>query len=378
MTARALLATRHGSLTPGIEAVVSALGYEVADVLIADGPEDNQYHLPPGLVEELPNRIAETGAEYLAIDGVAHVGQMVDLQTALPSVTIRDRRGVVAERLAGGDNPAAAARLALRERQIELRRARRDQRGRSTAGPSGTSGTVSQLERACERQAETLANEQESLRRRVTDAYDGIGTHVVVVGQITAPTTTCWEALTGAQGDDGPLRPATPTTALTEIGPHAVAVTDTPGSIVGESEWLAEVMPGTAAAIERADILLAVGRPADGEIDALLPVGEFEGAVVQCPEPANVGEGTDSDGRSDWREQISEAIRAALPTTQVAISLPYSDEGHALVSTLHEETTVERVSYEDEIRLLVEMPDSAVEKLGRRIQELDGEWIEEN
>lgn len=378
MAARALLATRNGALTPGVEAVVSALGYEVVDVLATDDSEDNQYGLPPGLVEELRIRIAETGAEYLAIDGRAHEGQRVDLDTALPSVTIRDRRDVIAERLASGDNPAAAAQLALRERQIELRRARRDQREQSTTGPSGTSGTVSELDQACERQAVTLANEQETLRRRIIESYEGIDTHVVVVGQITAPTTTCWEALTGAKGEDGPLRPATPTTALTEIGPHAVAVTDTPGSIVGESEWLAEVMPGTAAAIDRADILLTVGLSADRDIDALLPGDGFEGAVVHCPEPAGVGDGSDPDGTGDWGEQIDETIRAALPTTRVAVALPYSDEGHALVSTLHEETAVETVSYEGEIRLQVEIPDAAVETLGRRIEAVDGEWIEEN
>lgn len=376
MATRALLATRNGSLTPGFEAVVSALGYEVVDVLATDGPEDNQYYLPPGLLEELRNRIAETGAEYLAIDGRAHAGQMVDLETTLPSVTIRDRRGVVAERLASGDNPAAAARLALRERRIELRRARRDQREQSTTGPSGTSGTVSELEESCERQAVSLADEQETLRKRIIESYEGIDTHVVIVGQITTPTTTCWGTLIGEQREDGPLRPATPRTAVVDIGPHAVAVTDTPGSTVGESEWLAEVMPGTVAAIDRADILLAVGLSADIEIDALLPVDEFEGTVVQCPEPADTG-GV-SDQSNDWGAQITAAIRAELPTTRVAAALPYSDEAQALVSTLHEETTVESVSYGDEIRLLVEMPDSAVERLGRRIEQVDGEWIEEN
>ncbi|WP_336325871.1 hypothetical protein [Halovenus sp. HT40] len=376
MAARALLATRNGPLTPGFEAVVSALGYEVVDVLATDGPEDNQYYLPPGLVEKLRSRIAGTGAEYLAIDGIAHEGQIVDLDTAFPSVTIRDRRDVVAERLASGDNPAAEAQLALRERQIELRRARRDQREQSTTGPSGTSGTVSELDGACKRQAMTLANQQKTQRRRIIESYEGTDTHVAVVGQITAPTTTCWEALTGEQGESGPLRPATPTTALTEIGSHAVAVTDTPGSIAGESERLAEVMPGTAAAIDRADILLVVSWSADRDIDALLSVDEFQGAVVQCPEPADAG-GV-SDRPSDWGEQISDAIRAALPTTRIGVALPYSDEGHALVSTLHEETTVETIWYEDEIRLLVEMPDSAVETLGRRIEAVDGEWIEEN
>lgn len=377
MPAQALLATRSGSLTPGFEAVISALGYEVVDVLATDGPEDNQYYLPPGLVEELPNRITEKGAEYLAIDGSAHAGQIVDLETALPSVTIRDRRDVVAERLASGDNPAAEAQLALRERRIELRRARRDQREQSTTGPSGTSGTVSELDQACTRQAVTLANEQENQRRRIIDSYEGIDTHVVIVGQLTAPTTTYWEILTGEQGEGALLRPATPATALTEIGPHVVAVTDTPGSIAGESERLAEVLPGTAAAIDRADILLTVGWSEDRDVDALLPVDEFEGAVVHCPEPADaVGDG--SDRPSDWGEQIGEAIRAQLPTTRIAVALPYSDEGHALVSTLHEETTVESVNYEDEIRLLVEMSESAVETFCRRIEAVDGEWIEEN
>lgn len=365
MAPKALVASREGAVAAGFEAVVSALGYEVTDVLTTDQAENNQYHLPPGLVERLRDRIAETEAEYIALDGIAHAGQMVDLGTALQAVTIRDRRGVTWERLAEGENPAAAARLALRERRIERRRAQRDQRAESTTGPSGTSGVVSELDQACERHAEMLNEQQAAQRRRATESYEGVDAHVTVVGPVSAPTTECWEAITGQVGETGPLRPATPTTALAEIGPHTVAVTDTPGLVAGENDWFADAVPGTVAAIERANVLLVVGGSA-----------EFDGVVVQCSELEEAS-GSEPDRLDDWREQVIAEIQAQLPTARLAVALPYTDEGHALVSTLHEEATVESVRYDEEIRLMIEIPESTIKRFGRQIERADGEWLEE-
>ena len=371
MTARAVLASRNGSTSEGFEAVVSALGYEIADVLVADRAEDNEYHLPPGMVETLQTTIAEAGAEYLAIGGVVHEGQMVDLELALPSVQIRDRRGVVWERLAEGGNSAAQARLALQERRIERRMARHEQRSESTTGPSGTSGTVADRDRACTQQAQTLADEQAAVRQRITESYDHIETHITVVGPLTAPTTDCWAAITGEAVESGPLRPAIPKTALAEIGPHSVGVTVTPGLPLGEAEWVADAVPGTVAAIERAEVLLAV-ECADESV-SLLPDGKFDGTIIECPAPEDP---TNPEQRDDWGTRLSAEIQSELPTIELAVSLPYSDEGHAMVSTLHEHAAVETVNYDETIQLVVESPASAAESLGRQIKASGGDYLE--
>lgn len=370
MTARALLASRAGPVTSEFAEIVSQLGYTAEDSLVTDSPEDNQYHLPPGLVETLRECSSEKGVEFLAIDGIAHAGQMVDLNTALPSMTIRDRRGVILERLAGGGNAAAAARLALRDRRVARRRARRDQRSGSAAGPSGTSGAVSELERACEQQIETLQSEQDTLRQRVSNSYDGIGTHVTIVGTMSAPTTEYWEALTGEQGGGGPLRPASPTTAVTEIGPHTVAVTDIPGLTAGENEWFVDAVPGTVAAIDRSDILLVVESTDD--IDRLLPTDGFDGAITRWSGPKEPAKEIGLDRPGNWSEQLVAEIQPLLPTTRLAVTLPSTDAGHGMVSTLHEETTVETIEYGDEIRLKIEMPDAAVEQLSQQIKQVGG------
>jgi 50S ribosomal subunit-associated GTPase HflX len=260
MSERALVASRAGTVRPWLEPAVAALGHEVVGTLVVDAPEHGEYHLPPGLVERLADRIEATDSGYLAIDGHVHPGQAADLLAALPPVVLRDRRGVAYERLAAGGNGAAATLLERQERRTERRQAANQSREAATEGPTGTAGRVEELERRCQRLDERLAERQAAAREAVETGYAVVDARVVLLGPPTAPTTPLWAELTGAEPrDGGPLAPAEPVTATARIGPHEVAVTDTPGAVEELPEWFAGSVPGTVAALERADVVVLVG-----------------------------------------------------------------------------------------------------------------------
>lgn len=366
MAEQALLATRTGSLTPGLKPIVSALGYTVTDTFSADSPEDNQYYLPPELVEKLADELTAAEHQYLAVDGFLHEGQLVDLADALGQVTIRDRRDVVFERLAGGGNETAEICLELRQRRIERRRAIRAQRSDAVSGPSGTSGTVSELDAECERLEKRRAEQQDKTRRQIDQSYGGVDAHVVVIGTITDPTSECWAELADSAGSDGPLRPATPATAVIDLASYELAVTETPGLIDSEAEWFVEAIPGTVAAVERADVVIAVGETDRDAVATLAP--EFDGTILQSQRPNASGE-TETESRG---EQLRDDMRAVLPTARLTVSLPTTDDAQSLVSWLYERATVEEIEYGNEISLVIEAPGPAVEAIRRRIEEAGG------
>ncbi|MXR51150.1 hypothetical protein GRX03_05955 [Halovenus sp. WSH3] len=358
MAERALLATREGSLTPGFERIVSASS-EVVESLVRDRPADNRYHLPPGLVESLSERIEQDDITRVAVDGIAHEGQMVDLTSALPDVTVRDRRGVVWERLSEGGNPVAAARLTLRDNRIDRRRARRRRRDQQTTAPAGEDGAVAEAERACDRAAERLTQRQETQRRQISESYTGVDAYVTVLSSVPE-SADCWAGLTGEAESTGPLRPATPTTATTTVGPHELAVTDTPGLFAGGPEWLRTATPGTMAAVERADVVLTVG-----DVGGLPGQSDFDGTRLRVP----------SRGFDDPPEELRARLRSVLPTSELAVRLPYTDDGQAVLSWLYDRTSVRELEYGEDIYVRVECPETATESVERRVQQVGGSSV---
>lgn len=358
-TVTTILATRHGSVRPAVTATVEACGFSVADVLATEADEDNQYGLPPGLVDELADSVADTEVERVVVDGLLHPGQHYDLRDRLPPVALLDRRDCYYEHLADGGNEAAEIARDLRRKRLERRAAKRRQREGATDGPTGESGTVSALEHACDQLETDLEDCQNRRRRQVERSYEGVDAHAVVVGPVDAAPTEVWAALTGENTERPVLGPATPRTAVLEAGPHELAVTDTPGLVAGQPEWFTAAVPGTIAAVGRADVLVV----ADGDRSLTLAETDFDGTVLQTQPP---GDGA----RTEWRDELTAEIQRALPTVALTITLPYGAE--SLVSTLYDETSVETIEYGEEITAVVAVPASQADGIERRVETAGG------
>lgn len=370
MTDTAFLASRTGPVTGWFEATVAALGYEPTPALTADGPEHGRYNLPPGLVDRIAGRLRETDAAVLGVDELLHPGQRVDLAAALPPVTVRDRRGVVWRRLAAA-NPVAEQSLALRDARVERRRVAGAERDSDGQSPGGSGGRVGELDRRCQQLRADLETLRTEARERVTEAHGGVDARVVLVGPPTAPSMALWTALTGDDATGGPFGPARPTTAVTTVGPHEVALTDTPGLVAGLPDWYTGAAPGTLAALEDASAAVVVGERRD-------PLERCCRAVEDRVDGPLVPVLPGADGPVAGRDPVDGAtvrsrLAAVLPSSRLALSLPYSDGTHALVSRLHDRATVHTVTYDETVLLDIEVPAGRVDRLRRRVAELGGE-----
>ena len=361
VTRTALLATRHGSIRPAVAAIVDERGCSVADILATDADENGRYNLPPGLVERLAERVSETDAEVVVVDGLFHSGQRYDLADALPPVDVLDRRELYYESLANGGNEAAGIARDLRARQLERRAAKRAQRDGSTASPSGESGAVKELSDACDRLTAELEACQTRRRRQVETSYEDVDGHAVVVGPVDGATTEVWAALTETAVERAVLRPATPRTTILTLGPQEVAITDTPGLVAGQPAWYTEVIPRTMAAIRRADVLF-VARSDDEQSLDIEDTG-FDGTVLRTRVPPEGDE-------QSWREQLRGELQQALPTVRLDISLPYGAE--SLLSRLYDETSVESVEYGEEIEAKVVVSARRADSIERAVEQAGG------
>jgi len=347
---RALVASRSGGPADWFEATVAALGYDVVATLSVDGPEHGRYNLPPGLVDRIAGRGDELSLA--AVDELLHPGQAVDLGAALP-VPVRDRRDVVWRRLGG----AAEVCRSLRECRVERRRAASGERESATQAPSGGSGRVADLDRREQDLRARLDECRTAARERVSTAYSGVDARVALVGPPAARTSRLWADLTGEPADwSGPFHPPEPQTAVTTVGPHEVAVTDTPGLV--EGSWYTDAVPGTLAALETADVLV-VASETEGPARRL--DGRFEGTVV----PVGPSEPVDADG-------VRTRIAAALPSARVELTLPYGDETQTLVSWLYDTVAVEDITYGERVTATVTVPADRVADLERRAGRVGG------
>ena len=356
----ALIASQSGRVTPGLPALVTASGGDSTATVVTERAEDGQYYLSPATLEEVEQRASALDDDplTLVVDGTPHPGQLVDLQARLESLTVVDRRRAVWERLAD-TNPVADARVALRRARLDRRRVANAQRDAATEGPSGTSGALAESETRLQRLRDALEREQESARRRVRTSHTGADARVVLVGRVGAPTTALWATLTGQSATPAPGEPTRPRTATTDIGPHTLAVTDTPGipGTDGLPDWLTAVVPGLVTAFKQARCALVVG-----EQQATLGQAVARRFDLAC---RSLDEATPT--------AVQTAVADCLGTVTYAVRLPYTDEAHALVAALHDEATVSTVEYEDAIYLRLEAPRAADSELRRRISAAGGE-----
>lgn len=404
MTETALIASLSGSISSWLAQTVTALGYDIDTQIAVDGQEDGRYHLPPDTLEQVKTQCREAHLSLVVIDGAVHPGQAVDLAATLPT-TVWDRRELVWQRLASAGNEVAETRLRLRESRIERRRAERDQRKQATQDPSGTSGRVAELDRRCQQARKSLEAGQTEQRKHITDTYGGVDADIVIVGRICGRANVLWASLVDHPADlGGPLAPATPVTETVTVGAHKVSLTTTPGLLGSLPEWYQETVPGTQAALEQADVIIAVedsigkavelgktaikaaepGEAAVCEAESRNP--EAESADVTClltvPAPDQTAPNRTTPG---WvvgvvdrsvPETVRSRLAALLPSTRLGIRLPYRDGAQSLVSRLHNRGVVEDIDYGDEIALTVELPDQAstvrreVDKLGGKHTDL--------
>jgi hypothetical protein len=356
MDGNAIIASRRAAVTPWVAETVAALGYEVAGTVAADGPEDGQYFLPPGVVERAGQVLDRTGASMLVVDGEPHVGQLADLHERFPDVVLRDRRSAVWARLASS-NPVADDRLALRRARLERRLAERGQRRGAQQSPDGTGGRVADLERQCDQRRDRLSDRQQSARDRLRNAHTDADAYVVMAHTVGASSGVDRRLLLAQDRSpadaEGPALRAE--TDVVSVGVHAVATTDIPAvPWTGRlPDWFEAVVPGALAALERADIVCS------GVSDLAAALADrFDAAPVVVERPTG--------------ETVRKALRSHLDTVEFSVSFPYTDEAHAAVSRLHDRTAVRDIAYGKRIDLSVTAPADGADAIERRIREAGG------
>lgn len=354
MEEHAIVAGRRETVTPWVAETVSALGYEVAGTATADSPEDGRYYVPPGVVERADRLLDRTGASLLVVDGEPHVGQLADLRDRFPDIAVRDRRSAVWARLAAS-NPVADDRLALRRARLERRLAERAQRQGSAQSPEATGGRVADLERQCDQRRDRLSDRQQSARDRVTGSHTDADTYLVMARTVGADPGVDRGLLLAQDRTpvDGP--PLRAETDVAGVGVHDVATTDIPAVpwTGGVPDWFEAVVPGAIAALERATLVCST---VDGPAAAL--ADRFDAAPVTVEHPTETA--------------VRGALRSHLETVEFSVSLPYTDEAHAAVSRLHDQTGVSRVAYGERIDLSVTAPADGADAIERRIRAAGG------
>jgi len=359
MSEPALITSQSGRLTRGLPALVAARGYEPVSTLVTDRPEDGQYYVSPGTIDRIEQRAADTGRGRLTlvVDGVPHPGQLADLRARLQSVSVRDKRRVVWEHLAE-KNPVAATCIELQTARIARQQAVDSQRGAATRSPSGTSGRLADIDSRIVDLRDALERRQRTASQRVQTSYTGADARVVLLGRGDAPTTVLWTALTDGSTTPGTGRPARPVTSTATVGPHTLAVTDTPGvpGSDGIPHWLTRAVPGLSTALTQATCVLGVG---EGEESLLRAVSERFDVLCRS---------LDSVDAATARTVLADLLEA----TTYVVRLPYTDEAHALVSELHDRATVTAIKYDEAVSLRVEVARTATDELRRRVDALDG------
>ena len=358
MSPPAIVVSQSGQTTHGLVDIVATQVGGPVSTHVTDRPEDAEYYLSPATVDELADQhLGGDDGPTVVVDGLLHPVQAVDLGSGLQSARVLDRRGAVWAWL-GEANPVAATRASLRQSRIARREAAAAQRDGSTSGPAGEDGRHAELDRQCQSLRAELDRRRAAARDRVRTQYGQVDGNVVLVGRVGKERSRLWGELTGEAVSQEPGRPARPDTATTTVGPHELAVTDTPGvpGTDGLPEWLTEAVPGLLAALAEADCVLAVG-PHRGPLrDAITDRFDTDCRAVS----------------TSTADAARAAIGAVFETVELALELPYTDSTHALVSALHDEGVVHEVAYEQAIYVRVEVSRSAVEELERRVSDTGG------
>jgi GTP-binding protein HflX len=373
----AVLLRRDGSdavpATPGVERLLRTLGYAVTEQMSTVRAEHNRFHVGPETVEAAASAVETTGADCVVVDNDLHPGQAADLLGALPPVTLRDRRTLVFDSLGAAGNAVAENRAERRRLRVERRRLANESRA------DRADARVADIDRRCDRLDDALADLVAERRHAVEQTHAGTGARVVLAERLGADRGL-WAAVAGGDGeaDRNPLAPGEVATDAVALEPGPVAVTRVPGLVDGFPAWYRETVPGTVAAVERADCLVL-------GTDAVAPVrGTVRALREQTNAPillAPAGAGDDHGGvdstdvsvlAAPTADRLRGAVVSSLPTSRLSVTLPYTDDAHALVAWLHDSAAVETVDYGDHIAVTVTALPDTTEEIRRRVAALDG------
>jgi len=357
VTEHVLLASHQAEITPWLAAFVASTEYDLTATVVADGPVDGQYYLPPAVVDRVETEIdGRSESMLLVVDGTLHVGQLADLQTRFPDTEIHDRSSVVWKWLATS-NPVAAERLALRNARFDRRVAEQTQRDQQGALPSGTSRRVTDLEGRCDRIRSRLTDARRQARTCLETSYVDADGYVVLANAIGTETHISKDCLREESGRWVSL-PLTAKTDILCVGVHDVAVTELP-AIPWEGEipdWFEAVVPGSMAALQRAAIVCSAN-PTVAERLA----DRFDA------QPVVVSRG-DADA-------IRRALADCFQTVTVEASVPHTDVGYATVSWLYDHADVVERTYGDRIELTLTVSEGKLSAIERRVQDVGGRIV---
>jgi len=382
--------------TPGFDRIVEALGYAVDRRVRTTRAEHSRYGVGPATVERLAEVVSETGVTYVAVDDDLGPGQLADLAAAVPAATVRDRRGVVSDGLGAAGGSVAANRAEEWTLQVERRRLLNAARAADGESEGAHEDRVADVDRRRQRLDEEREALAEAARRVVETGHEAAGARIVVAETVgTDVDPSPWAALAeaGADGDPGsdadgdptragenPLAPGEPVTESIPVAAGTVALTAVPPLLRDCPAWYREAVPGTTAAVERADVVVVTGdaSAASAGVGALRDTDEGPLLVWRRDDragdtdPSAAGLPAELSVYGGSASGLRERVTALLPTERLSVRLPYDDDAHALVSWLYEHTHVEAVDYDDVVTAtLVAFPDAAA-TVRRRVDAVGG------
>jgi len=404
----AIVAKRTDSGPPDtteIAALTDAAGYRVVDELTQTRAEDPGTYFGSGKLTEMAERVEDTGATLVAVDGELTPKQTIAIREELPGGTrVFDRYRLILEIF------AEQAETRRAQHQVELARLKYElPRIEETADlqflnkllekgtpADGVKNRIAELER----KIDDLPSPAEQFReRRREQGFD----LVTIAGYTNAGKSTLLHRLademdlSAAEPDDrpdeatDPDRPANDPTAAVEdrlfktletttrratLDDRPVLFTDTVGFVDELPHWLVESFSETLSEAAAADaVVLVVDASDDPEtareklgvsLDVLESQGVDEADVVTVlnkidlldeserrerlaaiaehaptPVPVSVTEGTNV-------ETLVDAVTERLPTERLELTVPNCDETMGLVSRAYDRADVEAVDYSGE------------------------------
>ncbi|MGZ0746009.1 GTPase HflX [Haloparvum sp. AD34] len=384
-----------------IKQLADAAGYEVVGELTQTRTEDAAYMFGEGKVDELAERVRETGARSVIIDNDVGPYQTYNVGTKLPEdVEVIDRFTLILEifgdraqtRKAQLQVELAELRYELPRAEVKASLAKRDER----PGFMGLGEYDESVEQDIKRQISEIRDELESIaakeQRRRKQRRDSGFDLVALAGYTNAGKSTLMRQLaaeidvdenadrhpdleTTAESEDMLFTTLGTTTRRAEMDRRNVLLTDTVGFISDLPHWLVESFESTLESVYRADLVLLV-------VDASEPVPEIREKIVTChdtlyerneapivtvfnktdkltdekvaektaalssiaPNPITVSAKT-GHGVEDLRDRVEDELPEWRHERLV---LPMTDDTMSVVSWIHDHGYVEEESYGDE------------------------------
>ncbi|QLC34623.1 GTPase HflX [Halarchaeum sp. CBA1220] len=387
--------------TDEITELVRAAGYEVAGEVTQSRTADPALQLGEGKVAELATRVADTGADTVVFDNRLGPYQRFNLGGHLPDGTeVMDRFTLILEIFGQrAQTRKAQLQVELAELRYELPRAeakaslaKRDERpgfmGLGEYDESREQDIKAQISRIRDELENIETTERHRREQRRESGFD----LVALAGYTSAGKSTLMRALaddldldeneerhpdleTTAESRDELFTTLGTTTRRMDIDERDVLLTDTVGFISDLPHWLVESFKSTLDSVYQADLVLLV-------VDASEPVEEIREKLATSHDTLyerneapiltvfNKVDRVPDDELAEKREALSalapnpiavsaltevgldelrERVDYALPRRErERLVLPMTEETMSVVSWVHDNASVEEVTYGDE------------------------------